>query len=79
MGDAPWTFTATCPNGHPEARQSFERDFLEACLRFGAPIPFYCPDCDQQWNATPAQRDALAAAIDTLKGGKGIRPKRPPR
>ena len=71
MGDAPWRFTATCPNGHADAPQAFEREILEGYLRFGAPIPFYCPTCDKHWDATPLQRDALAGAINSFKGGKG--------
>ena len=71
-----WTFTAACPNGHTDAPQTFERDFLEGSLRFGAPIRFYCSECRHYWNATPEQREVLAGAISTAKGGKGTALKR---
>jgi hypothetical protein len=66
MSDA-WTFTATCPAGHADAQQSFDRDFLEGSLRFGAPLRFYCARCHQHWNATASQREVLSGAISSAK------------
>jgi hypothetical protein len=76
VSDATWTFTATCPSGHADAQQSFDSNFLDGSLRFGAPIRFYCARCHQHWNATPQQREVLGGTLSSLRGDKSALKKR---
>jgi hypothetical protein len=78
VSEPAWTFTATCPKGHADAQQTFDHGFLEGSLRFGAPIRFYCAQCQQHWNATPLQREVLGGALTSARGGNALLKKRMP-
>ena len=57
------TGAPTCRQGH-EIRPAYSREEVQS-LEI---LVFYCEVCDEQWHATPEERDAFLRYLDARPG-----------